>query len=49
MKDKLRQIGEKHLRYNLNNCKKKGVFDILNDISKNVTLVQFMDTPTKFE
>ena len=43
-KKKLRQTGEQHLRYNINNWKKKGSFDILNDIHENVTLVQLMDT-----
>ena len=44
MKYKLRQIGEQHLRYNFNKCKNKGAFDILNDVSENVSLVQLMDT-----
>ena len=44
MKKKLRHIGEQHLRYNMREWKKKGVFDILNDISEKVTLVQLMDT-----
>ena len=35
---------EQHLRYNLKILDKKGTFDILNDISENVTLVQLMDT-----
>ena len=43
MKGKLRQIGEQHLRYNLKKFKNKGNFDILNDISRNVTLVQLME------
>ena len=41
MKDKLRQFGEQYLRYNLNKWVRKGTFDILNDIIKNVTMVQF--------
>ena len=45
MKKKLRHNGEQHLRYNLKKWKNKGAFDILNDISENVTLVQLMDTP----
>ena len=44
MKDKLRQKGKRNLICNLNKWKKKGAFDILNDISENVTLVQLMDT-----
>ena len=44
MKNKLCHIGEQRLRYNLNKWKKKGDFDILNEISENVTLVQLMDT-----
>ena len=43
-KKNLRHIGEQHLRYNLKKWKKKGDFDILNDISENITLVQLMDT-----
>ena len=44
MKDKLRQIGEQHLRYNLIKWKHKGDFDIINDISETFNLVQLMDT-----
>ena len=44
MKYKLHQIGEQHLRYNLNKCENRGTFDIMNDISENVTLVQLMYT-----
>ena len=40
----MRHKGEQHLRYNLKKCKNKGDFDILNDISEKVTLVQLMDT-----
>ena len=44
MKNKMRRKGEQHLIYNMKICKKKGDFDILNEISENVTLVQLMDT-----
>ena len=44
MKDKLSHKGEHHLRYNLNKCKKKGFFNILNDINENLTMLQLMDT-----
>ena len=44
MKDKLCQIGEYHLKYNPKKWKNMGVFDILNDISENVTLVKLMNT-----
>ena len=44
MKKKLCCIGENHLSYNMKKWKNKGGFDILNDISENVTLVQLMDT-----
>ena len=44
MKEKLCQISEQNLRYNLDIRKKKVAFDILNDISKNSTLVQLMDS-----
>ena len=43
MKDKFYQIGEHHLRYNLNKWVKKCTFDIMNNISENVTLVQLMN------
>ena len=36
--------GEHNLRYNLTIWKKNDAFDILNDISENVTLVQLMDS-----
>ena len=39
MKNKLRHKGEQHLRYHLKKWKKKGAFDILNDISENAILV----------
>ena len=44
MKGKLHQIVEQNLRYNLKEWKKKGSFDILNDVSENVALVQLLDT-----
>ena len=44
MKGKLRHKGQYHLRYKLNKWKNKGTFDILNEISENVTLVQLMVT-----
>ena len=44
MKEKLRQIGEHHLIYNLNKWTNNGEIDILNDNSEKVTLVQFMET-----
>ena len=37
--------GEQNLRYNMTIWSKNDDFDILNDISENVTLVQFMDSP----
>ena len=43
MKNKLRHKGEQRLIYNLK-IWKKGDVDILNDISKNVTLVQLMNS-----
>ena len=36
--------GEQNLRYNLKIWKKNDAFDILNDISEDVTLVQLMDS-----
>ena len=44
MKGKMRKIGEQQLRYNLKKWKKKGDFDILNYVSKNVTFVHLLDT-----
>ena len=44
MKDKLHQIGEHHLRYNLNKWVKKNTFDIPNNMSEHFILVQLMDT-----
>ena len=42
MKEKLRKIGEQHLRYNLEKWVNKGTFYILNNIGENVTLMQLM-------
>ena len=44
MNDKFCHKDQQHLRYNLNKCVKKGGFDILNNISGNVTFVQLMDS-----
>ena len=44
MKDKLRHKGEQHLIYNLKKWVNKVAFDILNNISENVTLVELTDT-----
>ena len=44
MMKKIRHKGEQHLRYNQKVCKKKDTFDILNDISENITLVPLVDT-----
>ena len=38
---KMRHKGEQRVRYNL---KRKGAFDILNDISENFILVQLMES-----
>ena len=43
MKDEKRRKGNQHIRYKMENWKKIGTFDILNNISKYVTLVQLMD------
>ena len=43
MKEKLCHKVEQYLRYNLKKWVKKGTFDILNEISENVILVQLMD------
>ena len=40
----MRHISEQHIINNLKKWKKKGAFDILNDISEIFTLVQLMDT-----
>ena len=44
MKNRRKIKGEKNLGYNLITRKKNDAFDILNDISGNVTLVQLMDS-----
>ena len=44
MKNRRKIKGEQNLRYNLTICKKNDTFDILNDISESVTLVQLMDS-----
>ena len=44
MKDILRHKDKQHLIYDLNKWDKKGTFDILNEISKNVTLVNLIYT-----
>ena len=48
MKEKLHQIGEQHLIHNLKKWVDKGTFDVLNEISEHVTLVQLMDTLVNF-
>ena len=49
MKERLHQIGKQHLRNNLKKWVKKGSFDILNEMSENITLVQLMDIISKYE
>ena len=44
MKDQVLKPGEQCLHYNINKWIKQVSFDILHYISKNVTLVQLMDT-----
>ena len=44
MLDKTRNFGEQGLCYKLYTYKEMGVFDIMNNISKHVTLVQIMDS-----
>ena len=44
MKDKLRNKGQHHLRYNLKKWVRSSNFDILNVINDFFTLVQLMDT-----
>ena len=39
-----RNFGKKHLHYKLEKLKKMGNFDILNNISEHITLVQLMDS-----
>ena len=43
MTEKARKLGGQHLRYKLEKWKRKGNFDIMNDISENVILVQLMN------
>ena len=44
MKNRIIIKGEQNLRYNLEIWKLNDAFDILNDISENVTLVHLMDS-----
>ena len=44
MKNRRKIKGEQNLQYNLKIWKKNDDFDILNDISEDVTLVQLMDS-----
>ena len=44
MLDQARNKGDHHLHWNINKCKIKGTFDIINNISEHITLVQLMDT-----
>ena len=44
MRGKLRHIIEQRIIYNMKKCKKKIAFDILNNISENVTLGKLMDS-----
>ena len=44
MFDRAQNKGEQNLRYYIKHWNLKGSFYILNDISKHVTLVQFVDT-----
>ena len=41
---KERKFGKQHLRYKLETWKKTGTFDMMNNISENITLVQLMDS-----
>ena len=41
--DKERTKVEKHLHYKLKQCKRRVAFDIMNDISEHITLMQLMD------
>ena len=43
MKNRRKIKGEQNLQYNLTIWKKNHSFDLLNDISESVTLVQLMD------
>ena len=42
--EKERNIGEEHIRYTLETWKKTSNFDILNNISEHVILVELMDS-----
>ena len=44
MKNRRKIKGEQNLQYNMTIFKKNDAFDILNDISENVTLLQLMDS-----
>ena len=44
MKNRRKIKGEQNLQYNMTIWKKNDDFDILNDISEDVTLVQLMDS-----
>ena len=44
MTDKIRRKGDQHQGYKLEHWKKIGTFDLLNNISKYVILVHFMDS-----
>ena len=44
MNNKFLHKDEQRLKYNLKKWKNEGAFDILNDISENVTLAQLMDS-----
>ena len=44
MSNRIKIKGKQSIRYNLTIQKKNDAFNILNDISENVTLVELMDT-----
>ena len=44
MKECVCNTGEQRIRYKIKPWEKQGSFDILHGVSKNITLVQFMDT-----
>ena len=44
MQNKKRNKGETRVNYSIKKYKKKGEYDILKNISANVTLVQLMDS-----
>ena len=44
MSNRKKKKGEQNLRYNLTIWSENDAFDILNEISENVTLVQLMDS-----